>query len=106
MLHVCNIHDLLTFFFVILQIFFYDTYNANHRDCYTAIDYIHELYTWTLLTLQLSFMHVCTGALSQYLATRENRQICEVQKCMEEPRSWFIGDSVQTGELIATCIEH
>ena len=37
------------------------------------------------------------GSERKFLFSRESRQICEVLKCSDEPRSWFIGDSVQTG---------
>ena len=40
---------------------------------------------------------VVTGLRRQYLVSEEARKICEVQKCSDEPRSWFIGDTVQTG---------
>jgi ribonuclease H2 subunit B len=44
-----------------------------------------------------------TGSERKFLFSRESRQICEVLKCSDEPRSWFIGDSVQTDGSLLVC---
>lgn len=44
-----------------------------------------------------------TGSERRYLVSRDRHQICEVQRCCDEPRSWFIGDSVQTDGSLLVC---
>ncbi|CAI7994497.1 Ribonuclease H2 subunit B [Geodia barretti] len=42
-----------------------------------------------------------TGSERQYVISEEKHQIYEAQKCSDEPRSWLIGDTVQTdGSLL------
>lgn len=43
------------------------------------------------------FMHNA-GTERQYLIIQDSQLLCEVQRCSDEPRSWFVGESVQTGQ--------
>ena len=38
------------------------------------------------------------GTERQYLIIQDSQLLCEVQRCSDEPRSWFVGESVQTGQ--------
>lgn len=38
-----------------------------------------------------------TDSARRYLLSRDETEICEVLKFSDEPRSWFIGNSVQRG---------
>ena len=40
-----------------------------------------------------------TGSLRRYLLGRDGRQIFELMELSGETRSWFIGNSLQTGNL-------
>lgn len=42
-------------------------------------------------------MHTA-GTERQYLIIQDSQLLCEVHRCSDEPRSWLVGESVQTGQ--------
>ena len=57
----------------------------------------HYTSQFVIVSLRVSYN---AGSERKFLVSRESRQICEVLKWSDEPRSWFIGDSVQTGIIL------
>ena len=54
----------------------------------------YQLYILVILVLS-------AGSAKRYLLSKNETDICEVLEFSDEPRSWFIGNSVQRG----TCVD-